>query len=136
MMMLFGGFGFLMTFLKRYGLSSIGFTMIIIVEVTQFSLIVFGLLKVDAAKEFVIKIGFLDIVEAGLVSAAVLISFGVVLGKVNPLQLLFMGLVEAVFCVLNMHLAYSVLGLVDVGGSIVVHTFGAYFGLAVSFCLR
>ena len=136
MMMLFGGFGFLMTFLKRYGLSSIGFTMIIIVEVTQFSLIVFGLLKVDAAKEFVIKIGFLDIVEAGLVSAAVLISFGVVLGKVNPLQLLFMGLVEAVFCVLNMHLAYSVLGIVDVGGSIVVHTFGAYFGLAVSFCLR
>ena len=136
MMMLFGGFGFLMTFLKRYGLSSIGFTMIIIVEVTQFSLIVFGLLKVDAAKEFVIKIGFLDIVEAGLVSAAVLISFGVVLGKVNPLQMLFMGLVEAVFCVLNMHLAYSVLGLVDVGGSIVVHTFGAYFGLAVSFCLR
>ena len=59
MMMLFGGFGFLMTFLKRYGLSSIGFTMIIIVEVTQFSLIVFGILRMDTAKEFVIKIGFL-----------------------------------------------------------------------------
>ena len=136
MMMLFGGFGFLMTYLKKYGLSAVGFTMIIIVEVTQFSLIVFGLLKVDTAKEFVIKIGFLDIVEAGLISAAVLISFGVVLGKVNPLQLLFMGLVEAVFCVINMHVAYSIMGIVDVGGSIVVHTFGAYFGLAVSFCLR
>ena len=136
MMMLFGGFGFLMTFLKKYGLSAVGLTMIIIVEVTQFSLIVFGLLKVDTAKEFVIKIGFLDIVEAGLISAAVLISFGVVLGKVNPLQLLFMGLVEAVFCVINMHVAYSIMGIVDVGGSIVVHTFGAYFGLAVSFCLR
>ena len=59
MMMLFGGFGFLMTFLKRYGLSSIGFTMIIIVEVTQFSLIVFGILRMDTAEEFVIKIGFL-----------------------------------------------------------------------------
>ena len=136
MMMLFGGFGFLMTYLKKYGLSAVGLTMIIIVEVTQFSLIVFGLLKVDTAKEFVIKIGFLDIVEAGLISAAVLISFGVVLGKVNPLQLLFMGLVEAVFCVINMHVAYSIMGIVDVGGSIVVHTFGAYFGLAVSFCLR
>ena len=136
MMMLFGGFGFLMTYLKKYGLSAVGFTMIIIVEVTQFSLIVFGLLKVDTAKEFVIKIGFLDIVEAGLISAAGLISFGVVLGKVNPLQLLFMGLVEAVFCVINMHVAYSIMGIVDVGGSIVVHTFGAYFGLAVSFCLR
>ena len=135
-MMLFGGFGFLMTFLKRYGLSSIGFTMIIIVEVTQFSLIVFGILRMDTAEEFVIKIGFLDVVEAGLVSAAVLISFGVLIGKVNPFQLLVLGLLEAVACIANMHLGYTTLGVVDVGGSIFVHTFGAYFGLAVSFCLR
>ena len=59
MMMLFGGFGFLMTYLKKYGLSAVGFTMIIIVEVTQFSLIVFGILRMDTAEEFVIKIGFL-----------------------------------------------------------------------------
>ena len=75
-------------------------------------------------------------VEAGLVSAAVLISFGVLIGKVNPFQLLVLGLLEAVACIVNMHLGYTILGVVDVGGSIFVHTFGAYFGLAVSFCLR
>ena len=136
MMMLFGGFGFLMTFLKRYGLSSVGFTMIITVIVSQFSLIVFGLIKMDPAKEFSIRIGFIDVIEAGLIGGAVLISFGVIIGKVNPFQLLFMALMESIFCVINLYVGYFVLGVVDVGGSIFIHTFGAFFGLAVSFCLR
>ena len=136
MMMLFGGFGFLMTFLKRYGLSSLGFTMIITVIVSQFSLIVFGLIKMDPAKEFSIRIGFIDVIEAGLIGGAVLISFGVIIGKVNPFQLLFMALMESIFCVINLYVGYFVLGVVDVGGSIFIHTFGAFFGLAVSFCLR
>ena len=136
MMMLLGGFGFLMTFLKKYGLSALGFTMIITVVVAQFSLIVFGLLKMDPAVEFVIKIGFVDLVEASLIAAAVLISFGVIIGKVNPLQLLFMAIIESIFCIINLYIGYTLLGVVDVGGSIFIHTFGAYFGLAVSFCLR
>ena len=61
MMMLFGGFGFLMTFLKKYGLSAIGFTMIITVLVSQFSLIIFGLLKMTD-NGFSIKMGFIDLV--------------------------------------------------------------------------
>ena len=133
-MMLLAGFGFLMTFLKRYGMSALGFTMIVTVIVTQFSIIVFGFARLD--EEFVIKLAFIDIVEGGVVAAAVLISFGVVIGKVNPLQLLFMGLIETIFVVLNAHIGYSILGVSDVGGTIFIHTFGAYFGLAVSFVLK
>ena len=136
MMMLFGGFGFLMTYLKRYGISSLGFTMILTVIVSQFSLIVFGLIKMDPAKEFSIRIGFIDVIEAGLIGGAVLISFGVIIGKVNPFQLLFMALIESICCTINLYVGYFVLGVVDVGGSIFIHTFGAFFGLAVSFCLR
>ena len=134
MMMLLGGFGFLMTFLKRYGLSALGFTLIITCITAQLAIVVFGLLKME--NEFVIRISFIDVIEAGVVSAAVLISFGVIIGKVNLLQLLIMAIIETVFVTINCYLGYSVLGVNDVGGSIFIHTFGAYFGLAVSFCLR
>ena len=133
--MLLGGFGFLMTFLKRYGMSAIGFTMIVTVIVTQFAIVVVGFAKLD--EEFVIKIAFIDAIEGGVTAAAVLISFGAVLGKVNPLQLLFMGLIETIFVVvLNLHIGYHLLGIADVGGTIFIPSFGAYFGLAVSFVLR
>ena len=134
MMMLLGGFGFLMTFLKRYGLSAIGFTLLITAITAQLVILVFGFLKME--QEFVIRIGFIDVIEAGVVSAAVLISFGAIIGKVNLLQLLFMGIVETVFVTINCYIGYTVLGVNDVGGSIFIHTFGAYFGLAVSFGLR
>ena len=103
-----------MTFLKRYGMSAIGFTMIVTVIVTQFAIVVVGFAKLD--EEFVIKIAFIDVIEGGVAAAAVLISFGAVLGKVNPLQLLFMGLIETIFVVLNLHIGYHVLGIADVGG--------------------
>ena len=134
MMMLLGGFGFLMTFLKRYGMSALGFTLIITCITAQLAILVFGMLKME--NEFVIRISFIDVIEAGVVSAAVLISFGVVIGKVNLLQLLTMAIIETVVVTLNCYLGYSVLGVNDVGGSIFIHTFGAYFGLAVSFSLR
>lgn len=134
MMMLLGGFGFLMTFLKRFGMSALGFTLIITCITAQLSILVFGFLKME--DEFVIRISFIDVIEAGIVSAGVLISFGVVIGKINLLQLLLMAIIETVIVTVNCYLGYSVLAVNDVGGSIFIHTFGAYFGLAVSFCLR
>ena len=46
-MMLIGGFGFLMTFLKRYQLSSLGLTFIVVTLVTEWALIVRGLTYMD-----------------------------------------------------------------------------------------
>ena len=40
MMMLLGGFGFLMAFLKRYGLSALGFTLIITCITAQLAILV------------------------------------------------------------------------------------------------
>ena len=76
-----------------------------------------------------------SLLEAGLASAAVLISLGAVLGKANPLQVLVLSLLESAVFVSNSHLGYSVMGVADVGGAIFVHLFGAYFGVAAAFVM-
>lgn len=66
--------------------------------------------KKDFANDLLFRV-----LEGGLAAAAVLISFGAVLGKLNPFQLLVMGLVEGALFVFNAHLGYKVLGAIDVG---------------------
>ena len=48
------------------------------------------------------------------------------------MQLLGMATVEVPLFVANNYIGYNLLGAVDVGGAIFIHTFGAYFGLFVS----
>ena len=60
---------------------------------------------------------FFSVLEGGLAAATVLVSFGVVIGKLSPLQLLLMGLVETVVFVINWHIGYNILGAIDGGMS-------------------
>ena len=53
--------------------------------------------------------------EGGLASAAVLISLGALLGKLNPFQILMLSIIEAPIFVLNSYLGYTILGVADVG---------------------
>ena len=66
--------------------------------------------------------GFLfRVIEGGFASAAVLISLGVVLGKLNPFQILIMTLIEVPFFVINAYLGYTILGVADVGKIKITH---------------
>jgi len=56
-----------------------------------------------------------SILDGGFAAAAVLISLGGVLGKLNPFQLLVMAIIEAAMFVLNSHVGYAILGVIDVG---------------------
>jgi len=69
-------------------------------------------------------------------AAAVLISFGAVLGKASRLQLFAIAVLECCFFAVNETIIAEFLHISDVGGSIAVHLFGAYFGLAVSIVLQ
>ena len=46
-----------------------------------------------------------------------------------------MAFIEIILYAINEYLITHVLYINDVGGSIIIHTFGAYFGLAVSYVI-
>ena len=44
-------------------------------------------------------------------------------------------ILEIVFYKLNAYILLSIFGISDIGGSMVIHAFGAYFGISVARCL-
>jgi ammonium transporter Rh len=139
------GFGFLMTFLKRYGWSSLGFNFLFTGFCIQWAILVAGFFHHmanaghdnathgEAGK--MISIDMHMMLEADFTTGAILISFGAVLGVASPVQLLLMILFEVVFYNINAYICINFLSISDMGGSMIVHAFGCYFGLAVARCL-
>ncbi|KAM3861401.1 ammonium transporter Rh type A [Diretmus argenteus] len=127
--MIFIGFGFLMTFLKRYGFSSVGVNLLLAAFGLQWGLLMQGLWHLTDGK---IKVNIFKIINADFSTATVLISFGAVLGKTSPVQLLIMTVMEITIFSINEHLVANILKANDVGASMIIHAFGAYFGLAVA----
>jgi ammonium transporter Rh len=76
------------------------------------------------------------LITADFSAAAVLITFGAVLGKVSRLQLLIIAFIEILMFTVNEFILLEELKVADAGGSMVIHCFGAYFGLALSFVLK
>ncbi|XP_028358696.1 ammonium transporter Rh type B isoform X1 [Phyllostomus discolor] len=128
--MVFVGFGFLMAFLQRYGFSSVGFTFLLAAFALQWSTLIQGFLHSFHGNQ--IHVGVESMINADFCAGTVLISFGAVLGKTGPVQLLLMALLEVALFGINEFVLLSLLGVKDAGGSMTIHTFGAYFGLVLS----
>ncbi|CAF0887992.1 unnamed protein product [Didymodactylos carnosus] len=130
--MIFIGFGFLMTFLKRYGYSAVGYNFLIAAFVLEWALLVRGyMFDFDTStRQFPIDVE--RIIVADFVAAAILISFGALLGKTNPTQLIIMCIIEVALQSVNEWIGLRLFCAFDIGESMFVHVFGAYFGLAVS----
>ena len=141
-MMVFVGFGFLMMFLKRYSNSSLGLNFYVSAVCVQWTILVnsfFHQLEAsiaDGAKWHKVRVDVPQLIEGDFGAAAVMITFGAVLGKTSPLQMLVLGMLEVFFYALNKMLIELVYSVVDIGGSMVIHAFGAYFGLAVALAIR
>ena len=71
-------------------------------------------------------------IGADLAVLVVLISIGALIGKVNPLQLLIIAMLETIFFAVNESICNKFLKATDFGRSVEVHLFGALFGIAVS----
>merc|ERR1712137_406257 len=128
--MMFVGFGYLMTFLNSYGFSAVGLTMFITCVGGQWAVLCEKLMTEGG---YPFDIGFEDFLNMNFAVAAVLISFGAVIGKASPLHLLMMTLIELVFYCLNKVYFLQTENFSDCGGTIIIHVFGAYFGLSCAY---
>lgn len=135
--MIFIGFGFLMVFLKTHSWTSVGYNFLISAFCLQLTILVVGFWHqaIHEPPENWVKIP-LDIpslIIGDFGAGAVMITFGALLGKCSLIQLWFLAIIEIIIYGLNESICAGEMGAVDMGGSMYVHTFGAYFGLAASY---
>lgn len=135
--MIFVGFGFLMTFLKKYGYSAVSFNFIISALTVQWAMLMSGFWEHawNNKLDHLVQLDIVSLIKGDFAAAAVMISFGAVIGKVSPLQMFFIMICEIFFFAINESIGVFEFHAVDMGGSMFVHTFGAYFGLAVSWAM-
>ncbi|KAM6426597.1 ammonium transporter Rh type C isoform 1-T1 [Liasis olivaceus] len=128
--MIFVGFGFLMTFLQRYGFGAVGFNFLLAAFGIQWALLMQGWFHTFEHGK--ILIGVESLINADFCVGSVCIAFGAILGKVSPVQLLVMTLFQVTLFSVNEYILLDLLHVKDAGGSMTIHTFGAYFGLTVT----
>lgn len=134
MAMLLIGFGFLMVFVKNYGLSALTATFLLVSTAipTYMAIKGFGLFEQRGEIE--------QFVLAEFAAASLLIAAGAILGRVKMYQYILLGLLFVPFYLFNEWVivddAFGIIGKVaDTGGSIVIHAFGAIFGVSAAIFL-
>ncbi|TRY90014.1 hypothetical protein DNTS_034378 [Danionella cerebrum] len=132
-MMIFIGFGCLLAFFRRYGFGGMAFNFLVATFTIQWAILVQGFFQF--CYDWKIHLGVLNLINAEFACAVVLISFGAVLGKTSPVQLLIMALLEILVFSVTEWIVVHYLKINDAGGSILIHIFACYFGLGVTFVL-
>lgn len=145
-----------------FSFSAVGYNFLVAAFVLEWALVIRGYMFDFNPTTRSFPIDIERIIVADFVAAAVLISFGAVLGKTNLTQLVIMALIEVVLQSANEFLGLRRFCAYDIGESMFVHVFGkcyfitktvylnsdihiffsyfslyigAYFGLAVAFML-
>ena len=113
--MIFIGFGFLMTFLRRYSFSALCFNFLVSAFTIQWALLLRGYaFHWDSnTKSFPVDVA--SLLHADFVCASILISFGALLGKINPAQLIILALIEVVIQVWNQYVGVNLFCTFDAG---------------------
>jgi ammonium transporter Rh len=133
--MLLLGFGFLMVFVKRNGFSALTGTYLVVAAVIPLYMLLKSAGVLTAEKMPMDSIE--TVLFAEFAGASALIAMGAVLGRLKLFQYIVMSVVMVPFYMLAEWLVTEgalgvTQGFVDTAGSIGIHAFGAYFGLAMS----
>jgi ammonium transporter Rh len=134
MAMLLLGFGFLMVFVKKYGRSALTATFLLV----SISLPLYMCIK--SLGIFAGRGEIEQLIMAEFGAASLLIAAGAILGRIQIYQYLILGLIFIPFYMFNELVVvndfFHFVGKVaDTGGSIVIHAFGAIFGVAAAIAL-
>ena len=136
--MLLVGFGFLMVFVKNYGFSALTGTYLLVAAALPVYL---GLRSTGVLSAEAIPAGSIEaLLFAEFAAASALIAMGAVLGRLRVYQYAILGAILVPFYLINEWMVLEgglgiTKGFVDAGGSIVIHAFGAYFGMGLALML-
>ncbi|KAG2429545.1 hypothetical protein HXX76_010780 [Chlamydomonas incerta] len=135
--MIWIGFGFLMTFMRRYGYGAIALNYF-----ASALMFLAAILMLGATQQVFwnqhrtkIQIDIALLIDSAFCAASGMIAFGAIIGKATPTQLTWLLFWQVPLYALNQHLVIHTFKALDMGGTIVIHLFGAYFGLAASLML-
>lgn len=135
--MLLVGFGFLMVFVRRYGFGATTGTYLVVAT----GLPLYILLRANGIFGHELSPHSIDaVLYAEFAVAAGLIAMGAILGRLRVFQYSLLALLIVPIYLLNEWLVLDnasglTEGFQDSAGSIIIHAFGAYFGLGVSIVL-
>ncbi len=133
MAMLLVGFGFLMVFVKKYGRSAVTATYLLVSTAIPLYFLLSSRGLFGPSKSVDIE----KLILAEFAAASLLICAGAVLGRLKMIQYLVLGVFFILCYMLNEWIVLAgglgllKSGFVDTGGSIVIHSFGAIFGLGI-----
>jgi ammonium transporter Rh len=136
--MLLVGFGFLMVFVRNYGYGALTGTFLVVSAGIPLYLMIrsTGIISAEPVAADSIK----ALLLAEFACASALIAMGAVLGRLKMHQYILLSLILVPAYMLNEWLVLDgglgvTKGFVDSAGSIVIHAFGAYFGLGLAIAL-
>lgn len=136
--MLLVGFGFLMVFVKNYGYSATTGTYMVVAVGIPFYMLLrsMGIICQEQITADSVK----ALLLAEFAAAAALIAMGAVLGRLKVYQYAILAALVVPVYALNEWLVLDgglgiTEGFTDAAGSIVIHAFGAYFGLGLTVAL-
>lgn len=135
--MAFVGFGFLYTYLKAHSWSSFALNFFLGAFTIEFSLLTLAFWEcVFVGHWEVIELNLSWMINADFAAATVMVSFGAVAGKLSVPQYLMLTICETIICSLNYRLDELTLHAIDAGGSMYIHSFGAFFGASAAWVLH
>ncbi|MEI6810203.1 MAG: ammonium transporter [bacterium] len=136
--MLLVGFGFLMVFVRKYGYGATTGTYLVVAVGLPFYVLLrsHGILCGEPISPGTIK----ALIYAEFAVASALIAMGAVLGRLRVFQYVLLALCLIPAYLLNEWLVLDgglgvTRGFVDTAGSIIIHAFGAYFGIGLTLAL-